>query len=234
VLSYAALRRDREAEILSQIDSQLAFWQALFPWRLTQLPLTQEIMTAVTQFAVFVEMRFKHDFACRRPIELSPQVQPMITTPGHGTFPMGHATQIFALRRTLTDLMEQSIGPVPGNLASQMMRFAYRASENRVVAGVHFPVDLAGGAVLGEVLGGLAVRRFSEKKEKIQPLAAPVQVDQEPIADILARPTWLEEFCATTTDSTQGIDYSASPILQHMWTEAIKEVRAVAGLPITN
>ena len=39
------------------------------------------------------KMRFKHGFACQRPVELSPQVQPMIPTPGHATWPSGHATE---------------------------------------------------------------------------------------------------------------------------------------------
>ena len=37
----------------------------------------------------------KHALACRRPIEYSPQVQPMILTPSHGSLPSGHSTKSF-------------------------------------------------------------------------------------------------------------------------------------------
>ena len=43
--------------------------------------------------SVLVEMRFKHELACWRPADYSFQVQPMITTPGHGSLPSGHCTQ---------------------------------------------------------------------------------------------------------------------------------------------
>ena len=35
-----------------------------------------------------------------------PQMQPMITTPGHGTFPMGHATQAYAVAYVLKQLLQ--------------------------------------------------------------------------------------------------------------------------------
>ena len=96
------------------------------------------------------------NFGCFRPIELSPQVQPIIATPGHATFPMGHAVQAYAVARVLDVVsMEQLYSKAkkakttvtPLNQAS--FRLAHRIGWNRVVAGVHFPVDLPAGAALG-------------------------------------------------------------------------------------
>ena len=47
---------------------------------------------------------------CYRPVEYNAEVQPMITTPGHGSFPMGHATQAYAVAHVLKLLL--SLHPV--------------------------------------------------------------------------------------------------------------------------
>ena len=38
--------------------------------------------------------------------EYNAQIQPMITTPGHGSFPMGHATQAYAVAHVLKKLLK--------------------------------------------------------------------------------------------------------------------------------
>ena len=55
--------------------------------------------------AVLVEMRFKHELACWRPADHSYQIQPMITTPGHGTLPSGHCTQSYMVYELLKALL---------------------------------------------------------------------------------------------------------------------------------
>ena len=67
---------------------------------------TFELINIVLQFCVYVEMRFKHALACWRPVEYNAQVQPMITTPGHGSFPSGHATQVHAVAHVLKSLLK--------------------------------------------------------------------------------------------------------------------------------
>ena len=42
-------------------------------------------------------MQIKHALAVRRPIEFSPQVQPTIVTPAHGSLPSGHATEAYTM-----------------------------------------------------------------------------------------------------------------------------------------
>jgi hypothetical protein len=83
--------------------------------------------------------------------EFSPQILPMIQTPGHGSFPAGHAAESFMLATVLSALMEAKQPDRNDRLA----RLAARISVNRVIAGMHFPVDLAAGLVLG-----LAVARY--------------------------------------------------------------------------
>ena len=115
------------------------------------------MLAAAIRLATFVEMRFKQALACRRPNEYSPQVQPMIQTPAHGTLPMGHATETFIAAFVLWKLLS---APQPGTGVAmppyadlswglQLFRLASRVAMNRIVAGLHFTVDAAAGEVLG-------------------------------------------------------------------------------------
>ena len=101
VLSWAELRNERATEIMAQIDAQYAFWSSVIYMHPDRTKRTFELINILLQFCVYVEMRFKHALACWRPVEYNAQVQPMITTPGHGSFPSGHATQAHAVAYVL-------------------------------------------------------------------------------------------------------------------------------------
>jgi hypothetical protein len=101
VLSWAELRSERATEILAQIDPQYAFWSSIVYLHPDRSRRTFELINMVLQLCVYVEMRIKHALGCWRPVEYNAQVQPMITTPGHGTVPMGHATQAYAVAYVL-------------------------------------------------------------------------------------------------------------------------------------
>lgn len=165
VAQYADLRRDRMTEILAQMEGPTAFLSSIAFLRPDRTRWTLELLGTVFRLAQFVEMRFKHALACRRPIEYSPQVQPMILTPGHGSLPSGHSTEAFAIALTLIRLLQAS----PNNVykreifAVQLMRQAARIAINRQIAGVHFPVDSAAGAMLGLTLGEYLFQRFTQK-----------------------------------------------------------------------
>jgi hypothetical protein len=89
----------------------------------------------------------------------------MIVTPGHGSLPSGHSTEAFMAATVFWSLLQAAAvvsGALPYDQASwgeQFMRLAARIAINRTVAGVHFPVDSAAGAVLGLTLGHYFVKR---------------------------------------------------------------------------
>jgi hypothetical protein len=152
VQSWATLREERMAEVLTQIDNQVAFIAAITGLKADRHRWTWEWLAAALSLVIPVEVRFKHALACRRPVAYSPQVQAIITTPGHGTYPMGHAAQIYVLvegLKVLLCLREDSAQAI------QLNRLAERVSVNRVVAGVHFPIDAHAGKALG-----LAMARY--------------------------------------------------------------------------
>jgi hypothetical protein len=155
VQSWAELRDERALEVLAQIDNQYAFIAAVTGLNVSRMPWTIEWLTIGIQFTVAVEMVFKHALGCFRPVHLSPQVQPIITTPGHGTYPMGHAAQAFVTIVALRGLLGLA---ETHETYQQLYRQARRISVNRTVAGTHFPIDAAAGQVLGLSLGELFVR----------------------------------------------------------------------------
>ena len=159
VLTWADLREERLPEVLTQIGNCFAFWGALVPLHAERLRYTREVLDAAVQFAMFVEMRFKHELACWRPADLSPQVQPMVTTPGHGSLPSGHCTEAFVIKEVLEALLGMDLAQDDPNLHRQFERTAARIATNRVVAGVHFPIDNLAGRLLGTVLGRYFVFR---------------------------------------------------------------------------
>ena len=105
VQDWADLRDERALEVLAQIDNQYAFIAAATGLNVSRMPWTMEWLTIGIQFTVAVEMMLKHALGCFRPVHLSPQVQPIITTPGHGTYPMGHAAQAFVTIVALRGLL---------------------------------------------------------------------------------------------------------------------------------
>jgi hypothetical protein len=164
VLSWAELRNERATEILAQIDPQYAFWSSIVYMHPDRTKRTFELVNILLQFCVYVEMRFKHALACWRPVEYNAEIQPMITTPGHGSFPSGHATQAHAVAFLLKALLNLNAVNTSGNpkyptVTRQLDRQAARIATNRVVAGVHFPIDSMAGRMLGVALGEYFVGR---------------------------------------------------------------------------
>ncbi|MCX7892849.1 MAG: phosphatase PAP2 family protein [Burkholderiales bacterium] len=163
---YADLREDRAVEIVAQLAPPVGFWGAIVNLHPTRTRWTNELIDTLLRFATSVEMRFKHALDCPRPLAYSPQVQPMILTPGHGSLPSGHATEAFAVARVLEALL-------PGGAAfrDQLQRQAARVAINRTVAGVHFPIDSAAGRLLGDTLAGYFLARCGVRDAAGNPLA---------------------------------------------------------------
>ena len=164
VASYADLREDRASEILAQLGPQYAFWSSIVPLHPTRTKWTLELLDTALRLANYVEMRFKHALACPRPVLLSPQIQPIILTPGHGSLPSGHSTEAHMVASVLWKLCQTVVNSVGTGVSAndwciQLMRQAARIAVNRTVAGVHFPIDSAAGQLLGLTLGDFFIAR---------------------------------------------------------------------------
>jgi len=220
VSNYSALREDRGAEVLAQANGAGAFWASIIGLTTHRHKYTIELLDLAMSLATHVEMRFKHGFACQRPVELSPQVQPMIPTPGHATWPSGHATEAY-----LTCELLQSLLPHGSKYKEQMERLAARIAVNRTVAGLHFPVDSAVGRLLGTALSDYLVARCT-KGGKVHERGfdgrkfhgeAGTVIDFDPRVSLVDNKSGYYEFLPGASQ------IAASPILQFIWQKAADE-----------
>jgi hypothetical protein len=159
VESWAGLRSERAPEILSQVDLPFGYWASVAGLSPATTPFTLELVTLAMQFSAVVVQRMKYDLVVPRPAEFSGRIQPMIDTPAFFALPSGHATQSYCVAAVLMRLLAQRATPQPTEGLAQIGRLAERIATNRVVAGLHFPVDNVTGLALGVSLGEYLAHR---------------------------------------------------------------------------
>ena len=184
--SFADLRGERASEVLAQAVPQTANWSAIAGLTPDRHEYTWQLLGVGLRFAMMNVMRFKRALGCPRPMEYSALVQPMILTPGYTAFPSGHATESYFVAEFLPLLVAHAAGLMldqqqpkedfralaknvvtrdaelasrQGSLRAQLHRIAYRIAENRVVAGLHFPIDGVAGQLLGVTLARYVAAR---------------------------------------------------------------------------
>jgi hypothetical protein len=239
VLSWAELRNERATEILAQIDPQYAFWSSIIYLHPDRTRRTFELINMVLQFCVYVEMRFKHALGCYRPVEYNAQVQPMITTPGHGTFPMGHGANTYAVCYVLRQLLQLDAWPRLRRVIGQLDRVSARITTNRVIAGVHFPVDSMAGRMLGVALGEYFVGRCTGNPTFMnRTFVAVGGIDSYPTTDFNPFNTGPSTSTIPSQNLSLGPLYSESagatvtqsPLMYYLWAKAQAEWTGQFGL----
>ncbi|WP_421700945.1 phosphatase PAP2 family protein [Aliiroseovarius sp.] len=150
--AYSDLRLDRIGEIQIQLDDILSFYGAMSQLDSDRRKHSLQLLVLVQSLCVQLEMQVKHYCHGKRPVDFDLGIQPVIQTPDHSTFPSGHATEAYALA-TVMHRMQTDQDAATGVGANALpFRIAHRIAANRTVAGVHYPVDSAAGAVLGIVI----------------------------------------------------------------------------------
>lgn len=100
-----------------------------------------QMLDAVWAVAFRITVPVKLLYSTRRPIEIAPDLAPVIQTPAHSSFPAGHAIEAFALGMTLARYFPYADG--------MLHRAAGQVAMHRVYAGVHFPLDVEWGNLFG-------------------------------------------------------------------------------------
>ncbi len=85
-----------------------------------------------------------------RPFLRYPNIQPLFIHGGYDSFPSGHATLFMALA-TMIFLYHRKVGIL-------FILFAILISIGRVIAGVHFPIDIITGWIIGGIVSFVVYR----------------------------------------------------------------------------
>lgn len=157
VLRASVECEDRLPEILTQADDFWPFFESITNIRLASAPRFTELLSVAQDWGMRQLMGLKHGVAARRPMQWSSLVMPVITTPGHGSLPSGHATVSALNAELLRHLLYSGADTLSRQRAEKLDRLARRIAFNRVVAGVHFPVDSLVGYALGTQLARVLV-----------------------------------------------------------------------------
>jgi membrane-associated phospholipid phosphatase len=101
-----------------------------------------------------------------RPADIWPSIEPLILTPGHASYPAGHATETYLVSTVLAALLKSTLPYGQSNNAENpgyrsvnkkeavLFRLAKRIAENRIYAGLHYPEDNRVGEILGTRIRG--------------------------------------------------------------------------------
>jgi hypothetical protein len=141
---------------------QYGFWGSVVPLYAQRHRRTLELIHIALRLAKYAEMNFKHALCVRRAHEYSPQIQPMIQTPNHGSMPSGHSTEAFIVARVLLELVSTLKAPLSAEvmqLRQLLLAQAARIAINRTVAGLHYPIDSMAGQMLGMALAEYFIQR---------------------------------------------------------------------------
>jgi len=147
---------------LSRVGSQGAIWIliAVLAAIYCRRPAIFLYVTLADLIAGVSSALLRHAIGRERPTLRFPEPHPLVHVPGNPSFPSGHAATSFACAATLAWLTPLS--PVALYALAALIAFS------RVYVGVHYPLDVIGGAALG--LGvATALRLLVEARRRSAP-----------------------------------------------------------------
>jgi acid phosphatase (class A) len=154
ILQLALERDNRFVEIIDQDDGEGAMNYTLGMLKIEpgRNPATNLMVRVGRRIGEQVAMCLKGDFMSPRPSQLCPAITPMIEPPATPSFPAGHAVQSYLIAYLLGYCLQklpQHYFPATPSYANQatgsLFSLAARISQNRIIAGVHYPIDIEAG-----------------------------------------------------------------------------------------
>lgn len=108
-------------------------------------PKTAELLRKATEDSRRISDSVKDAFGRARPLAADPTIKTAIQTPASAAYPSGHATRAWLWCRLLCEL-------APADTHEAIRARARLIGVDRLVAGVHFPTDVAAGFALGNAV----------------------------------------------------------------------------------
>ena len=89
-------------------------------------------------------MCLKEQYQQARPSQVCPAIMPLIEVPAHPSFPAGHALQSHLISKCLEAAKRTR------NQPDMLFHLSRRVALNRVIAGLHYPLDNEAGVVAAD------------------------------------------------------------------------------------
>ncbi len=118
------------------------------------------VLVAADLAADGVSLLLRQLIGRERPPLVYPEPKPLVHTPHSGAFPSGHASAAFASATV--------IAWASPRLAWPAFVLAAAIAWSRVYVGVHWPLDIAGGAVLGTLVA-IALLKLVAGRRRLRP-----------------------------------------------------------------
>jgi PAP2 superfamily len=179
--SEVAARRDHRKkeqlnEILAQASDLPVFFAAAVGLQAAKHANTLMLLQLALRATNIIVFQIKHMISCPRPAEFIPAIAPVVLTPSHGSFPSGHATQAFSMAYILSalrgdaqpaqDKVNSLSGLKDACKDSALYKLAEDVADNRVAAGVHYPMDSVAGFFFGRWFGASIEKAGKDKSAR--------------------------------------------------------------------
>jgi hypothetical protein len=150
VLDAAPDREDRFAEIIHQHDAEgaISYFLGMLMIDPARHPKTYLLIRVARRIGELVTMVLKGSYMMQRPSQVCAAVVPMIDPPVTPSFPAGHALEAHLIGRCLKEAWAVGLGRQ--SRRDLLDYLAHRIGENRVIAGVHYPSDIAAGEAVAD------------------------------------------------------------------------------------
>jgi undecaprenyl-diphosphatase len=118
------------------------------------------VLLAADLTAVWLSLALRQLIGRDRPPLIYPKPEPLVSVPHSGAFPSGHAASAFACATV--------IAWASPRLAAPAFVLAAAIAWSRVYVGVHWPLDVLGGAALGVLIATALLRLVAIQRRSLR------------------------------------------------------------------